>query len=431
MISVSFYLLTPDAISQSQVYVSISNKEKRLRFAAGESFLTDYCNVRKKKGTKELVKKNTAFYFGYVQKLRQVRDSLILAEMELTKTGIKPNLEQIRDTYYLQIGKGKGQDVLTFDVVFKKFLNDLDSTWSEGTKKKFTATKNHLSEYQDAFGEVLLCNMNEDFWNSYRDKYFVEKMKFSNPSINKYLKGLKQFLRYAKRKGFIKQDIDFDGLKFLTEIEPFKIALKEQEVETLINLDLTKDERLVKVRDLFALEILTGQRWSDLSKVLDVKHISDSSIQIYQQKTGERVFIPLHPKLKKHLAYIFNKYPEGFPAISNQKFNEYLKDVCIAAKFERQHSWITMTGKQKITHSDFRYNLITSHTGRRTFCTLALKNGINPEVIMKVTGHKSYDQFREYVKVDDEDVNIAFEDMFKPQKTNKKIKKASQVNEVV
>ncbi len=421
MISVSFYLLTPDAVSQSQVYVSISNKVKRLRFATGESFVTSYCNVRKKKGTKELVKKNTTFYFEYTSKLRQIRDSLIRAEMELSKTLEKCALEQVRDAFYLQVGKLKGQDSISFDEAFIKFRTDSQSIWSLGTQNIFISLHNHLKQFEKNNGDIMLYNLNEDFWNRFRDKYFVGTKKFSNPTTNKQLQGFKQFLRYSKRKGIIKHDIDFDELKYLTEIEPFKIALKEQEVETLIKLDLSNAPRLDRVRDLFALEILTGQRWSDMPKVLDSKHISDTNITIYQQKTGEKATIPLHPKLKKHLAYFFKKYPDGLPTISNQKFNKYLKEVCIIAKFNRQHSWITLVGKQKITQSDYRYNLISSHTGRRTFATLAIKSGINSELIMKVTGHRSYDQFREYIKVDDVDLDEAFEGMFNAG--NGKIKK--------
>ena len=331
--------------------------------------------------------------------------------MDLAKAG-EYTLEQVRDTYYLQIGKIKGKDSLTFDEAFNKFLSDLNSTWSENTKKKFTSTHNHLKEYEQTFGEIRQGNVDEDFWNSFRDKYFVGIKKFSNPSTNKYLKGFKQFLRYAKKKGIIKNDIDFDDFKYLDEIEPFKIALKFHEVEKLLTLDLSNDPRLDRVRDLFALEILTGQRWSDMAKVLDVKHFSDTNISIYQTKTGEKVTIPLHPKLKTHLAYIFKKYPNGLPEISNQKFNEYLKEVCTKAGFDKQHSWVTLTGKKKISQTDFRYNLCSSHTGRRTFCTLALNSGINAEMIMKVTGHKTYDQFREYVKVDDADLGNAFEGMF-------------------
>ncbi len=420
MISVSFYLLTPDALSQSQVYVSISNKENRLRFATGESFITSYCNIRKKKGTKELVKKNTEFYFEYRSKLTEIRDSLIRIEMSLTEGANKPSLIQIRDAFYLKSGKANSEPRITFDVAFAKFIAANESQWSEGTRKHFTTIQNHIIEYETTLGDITLGNVNEDTWNSIRDKYFVEKKQYGNGTINSNLKKFKQFLKFADKKGFLKNKIDFEELKYLDEIEPYKIALKEYEVETLLNLKLSGNPRLDKVRDLFALEIMTGQRFSDMPKLLDPKHISATNIQIYQDKTNEQVSIPIHPKLKKHLAYIFKKYPDGLPTISNQNFNDYLKEICVQAKFNREHSWVTLSGKKKIKHSDFRYNLISSHTGRRTFCTLALNSGINPELIMRVTGHKKYDQFREYVKVDDDDIDKAFEGMFKSGK--KKVK---------
>ena len=386
-----------------------------MRFATGQSFIASYCNVRKKKGIKELVKKNTVFYFEYTSTLREIRDSLIRIEMDFAKAG-DCTLEQIRDAYYLKTGKSKDKSLITVKEAFDAFVSDSKSDWSEGTKDHFISTQNHLIEFEKTYGELTLSNLNENFWNSLRDDYFVKVKKFSNSTTNKNLKKLKQFLKYASKRPkdnpYIKHKIDFDELTFLDEIEPFKIALKFLEVEKLINLDLSAEPRLERVRDLFALEILTGQRFSDLPKVLDRKHFSDTNIQIYQQKTGEKVSIPLHPKLKTHLEYIFNKYPEGLPVISNNKFNIYLKEVCVEAKFNKQHSWVTLTGKKKISQTDFRHNLITSHTGRRTFCTLALESGINAEKIMKVTGHRTYDQFREYVKVDDADLDKAFEGMF-------------------
>lgn len=420
MLSVSFYLLTPAAISQSQVYVSISNKTNRLRFATGASFITSYCNVRKKKGTKDLVKKNTPFYFEYKSKLTEIRDSLIRIEMDFLKINVGSTLEQFRDTYYLQSGKVNPTPLLTLDRAYKEFLLATEGQWTEGTRKHFNTLKHHLSECEETFGEITFDNLNEDLWKHIRDKYFVAKRKFGNGSTNSNLKKLKQFIKYAHKKEYIKCKIDFDELKYLEEIEPYKIALKEEEVETIIKLNLGNLPRLDKVRDLFALEILTGQRFSDMQKVLDPKHISETNIQIYQQKTGGKVLIPLHPKLKKHLLYIFKKYPNGLPTISNQKFNEYVKEVGKLAKFEKEHSWVTQSGKKKIPQSDFRYNLIGSHTGRRSFCTLALKSGINAEMIMKVTGHKKYEQFRQYVKVDDEDLELAFEGMLKEKKEKKK-----------
>ena len=412
MISVSFYLLNPKANSQSQLYVSISNKSQRLRFPVGEKFLTEYCHVRKKKGTKELVKRNTPFYFEYNSKLTSIRDVLIRIEMELrNEDGTQITLEQIRDTYYLRIGRLSDPKQKSFFEAYASFVQENLSGWSEATYKIFNAIRNHLERFEELFGTLSFSDIDVAFWNRLRDDYFVKEKKFGNNSTNKYLRAIKQFLRFAVKKGFINQSIDFTELKYLTEIEPYKIALKEQEVEDLMNLNLSQNLRLDKVRDLFVLEVLTGQRYSDVPKLLDKKNISETNIQFYQQKTGEKVTIPLHPRLKKHLNYIFKKYPEGLPELSNQKFNQYLKEVCQQAGIIREHSWITLSGKKRIAHSDYRFNLVTSHTGRRTFCTLALKSGIDSEHIMKVTGHRSYDQFREYVKVDDEDLEVAFEGM--------------------
>lgn len=423
MINVSFYLLTPKAKQQSQVYISISRKSKsktdRLRFASGESFIAGYCNVRKNdrnglKTKKELVKRNTVFYYEYTSILTKIRDSLIRIEMNLKRTG-DYTLQQIKDEYYLQSGLII-KEVITIDSAYRQFITLNQTLWSEGTLTKINSTLQHLKDFEEEFGVIELDKFDASLLNKIKVDYFVTKKKFSNATSNKYLSIIKQFLKFAKRKGLISNDFDLTEVKNLEEIEPFKIALKFNEVETLLDLDLSSNLRLDRVRDLFCLEILTGQRFGDIPKLLDKNNISDTSIIIYQGKTNERVAIPLHPKLKKHLAYFFDKYPNGLPVITNQKFNEYLKEIGKEAKFKTKHSWITLSGVKKTEHTDLRYNLLHSHTGRRTFCTLALKSGINPETIMKVTGHKKYDQFKDYVKVDDEDVELAFEGMFNNKK---------------
>jgi integrase len=418
MLTVSFYLLTPEAKSQSQLYVSISNKINRLRFATGESFITSYCNIRKVKGKKDLVKKNTSFYFDYSTTLSSIRDTLIRIDMELSKDVNKPNLAQIRDIYYTRIGKIKDSNQLTLEEAYDKYSESNKLIWSENTRKKITGSLNHLKEFQKVYGDIKLADINKDTWDSFRDIYCIGKKKFSNNTTNKYLKNFKQFLKYLKKIKIIKNDLNLDELEYLKEIETYNIALKQPEVETLLNLDLKDSLRYDRVRDLFILEILTGQRFSDIPSLLDKNNLHDTYIDIYQKKTNERVKIPLHPELKSHLKLIFKKYPNGLPVISNKNFNDYLKEVCKKAEFNKIHSWITMTGNKKIEHTNVRYNLCTSHVGRRTFCTLALSQGINSQDIMKVSGHKSYEQFKAYIKIDDEDSNIAF-GSFTTKKSNK------------
>jgi integrase len=402
---VSFYLLTPDAKDKSKLYISLTRKDERLRFPSNEEFIAKYCNIRKKKGSKDLIKRNTEFYFDYTEKLNRIKSDLERIRLDAEREEKYLSLAEIKETYYLKIGKLQKEKELSTFQVFDKFTEGHRHQWSEGTLKKFNSIKSHIEKFEKLFQPILLTGINEELWNKIRDEYFVVVCEFSNPSINKNLEAFKQFIKWAIRKDYIKS-FPLEDLKYLQEIEAFKIALKEAEVEKLATMDLS--HRHEKVRDLFLLEIMTGQRFSDLAKVLDKKNFSGSNIIIYQQKTNEKAVIPIHPKLKVHLNKIFEKYPEGLPVISNQKFNEYLCEICKLAKFNREHSWLKLSGKNKIQVTDFRYNLITSHTGRRTFATLALKRGIDPELIMKVTGHRSYDQFREYIKVDDEDMEEAF-----------------------
>lgn len=416
-INVSFYLLTPEAKTQSQVYASVSLKSKsttqRIRFATGESFLTKYCHkrsgVRASKQTKkkELVRKNTTFYMEYNSILDKIRTHLFEIAYTFQKSSKNFTLTDIKNEYYLRSGLIEVKTE-SFETAFKSFINTNKSEWVGATLTKVNTTFMHLQEFEKKHGSIDLQNINIELWDKLKNEYFVEETKFSNSTSNKYLSFFKQFLRYAKRIKYITHEIDFEQMKYLEEIEPYKIALKINEVEKLIKLNLNNDSRLDKVRDLFYLEIMTGQRFSDIPKLLDKNNITESAIIIYQEKTNEKVNIPLHSKLKTHLDYIFDKYPNGLPSISNQKFNEYLKEICKLAEFNQKHSWVTITGKVKKTHVDLRYNLISSHTGRRTFCTLALGSGINAETIMKVTGHRKYDQFREYVKIDDSDVNKEF-----------------------
>lgn len=410
MLNISFYLLTPKAKSQSIVYVSISNQNLgRLRFPTNLKFLTSCCNSRT--GVhRDLVKKNTEMYFQYSTALKNAEITLVKIYFEFENTQKPFSLEQIKNEYYKRIDKIPKETEKNINQIYELFIKENCNNWTYGTLKSFKVISNHLAKYQKKYHKIELESINLSFWKKIRDDYFVNEMKFNNSTTNKYLKKIKQFILFGIKEKYLPNTIDVDSFEYLDTLESFKIALKENELETLSNFDLSQNKRLESVRDLFLLEVLTGQRFSDLEKVLDKNNVSETEIRIYQQKTNELVSIPIHPKLKKHLLTISEKYPNGLPIISNQKFNDYLKEVCkLVGCFDSSHSWVTMSGRTKTTQTDFRYNLISSHTGRRTFCTLSLMQGIKHELIMKVSGHRSYEQFKDYVKVDDTDVQKAFQ----------------------
>ncbi len=410
MISVSFYLLTPEARFKSVVYVSVSNKVKRLRFSTGKEFRTASCNIRKRKGRKGLLKSGSENYLEYKKDLETIENTLTGIEDSFIKKGIKPTLQQIKGEYHKQVGTDIDNNEITLSIAYNKFMGAKSGRWSDGTKRIYVRILSHMIEFQEDFGEINMNNLNEDFWVKFRDNYYVKKKGDKNSSINTMLKKLKEFIKYAYKKEFIKCKIDFDELTSLDEIPNYKISLKLKEVEDLFNLNLSNDHRLEKVRDLFFLEILTGQRFSDIPKLLDKRNISKTSIHFNQEKTNKRITIPLHPKLREYLPYIFNKYPQKLPMVSNAEFNRIIKEIGKLAGFNSMHQWVTKSGNKKKKHSDFRYNLISSHTGRRTFCTLSKKAAppISDIEIMTITGHTNLKAFNEYVRVDDDDINNSY-----------------------
>ena len=106
MINVSFYLLTPRASSQSNLYVSISAGGERLRFNTGFKLITEYCNLRGKKGQGSLIKEDTRFTESYNKLLRDIRDVLIDLDNELLRKGWGSNLGLV-ELAYQEIRKEK------------------------------------------------------------------------------------------------------------------------------------------------------------------------------------------------------------------------------------------------------------------------------------------------------------------------------------
>jgi integrase len=100
--------------------------------------------------------------------------------------------------------------------------------------------------------------------------------------------------------------------------------------------------------------------------------------------------------------------PHLFFPIGNQDFNKEIKFVLaiigidkIVSHYEKRHGLVSETKIEK-------FKLITSVTGRRTFITHSLKDGIPMEVLMKSTGHKDIKTLLRYAKIDQNVVNSEF-----------------------
>ena len=173
------------------------------------------------------------------------------------------------------------------------------------------------------------------------------------------------------------------------------VYLTTDEIKALQGLDLANQPRYERVRDMFVIGCYTALRHSDLSKVKP-ENIENGMIDMIQTKTGKQVIIPM----AKVVVDILAKYSNTLPGISNQKYNEYLYEVCKKCKvLEKEITIHEIKGGKKITIVKPKYEFISSHTARRSMATNEYKAGdLEISEIMAITGHKTEKSFYKYIR---------------------------------
>ena len=173
------------------------------------------------------------------------------------------------------------------------------------------------------------------------------------------------------------------------------IYLNEDELKQLKEFDFGRMPHLDRVRDWFLLLAWTGSRFSDLDKI-GRSDMKANTITYRQQKTNTLVTIPLHPVVTE----ILQKYNFVMPeVISNQKFNDYIKDVCKLALIDGSETFTRTVGGRLVTETKQKYDLVSSHTCRRSFCTNMYLRGLDTLMIRSISGHKTEKSFLKYIKV--------------------------------
>ena len=93
---------------------------------------------------------------------------------------------------------------------------------------------------------------------------------------------------------------------------------------------------------------------------------------------------------------------KALPVVSNQKMNEYLKELGELAEIDEPVRETYYKGNERIDEVTPKYALLSTHTGRRTFICNALALGIPVQVVMKWTGHSDYKAMKPYIDIADD-----------------------------
>ena len=184
------------------------------------------------------------------------------------------------------------------------------------------------------------------------------------------------------------------------------IYLTQEELQNIWKLDLSKDERRDRARDLFLIGAYTGLRISDFNNLKEhnIKTVKGVELlSVPTQKTKEFVAVPLHPIVKAIL-----KKRNGIPPqrIANQTINVLMKEIAESAGIDSLEYISRTKGGKRLTIKRYKFELVKSHSARRSFCSNAYLSGMSPIDIMSISGHKTERDFLRYIKLSKEDIAI-------------------------
>jgi len=268
--------------------------------------------------------------------------------------------------------------------------------------KDYKSLKKHLTNFKEHSSQaVTFRNLNLKFYNEFMDYLFYKAEKpdgtigLLTNSAGKVVRLLKGFVNYQIAKRTIPA-IDLTHFKVVEE-ETDAIYLSEKELASIYNLDLSDDKELEEIRDIFIVGCYTGLRYSDLS-ILSSDHIDieNGFINLKQRKVHKAVVIPMID----YVPDILKKYNYDLPKVTSYKFNERLKELGKKAKLKQKIEVVRKKGNVRVKEVHQKWEMMSSHTCRRSFCTNMYLSGFPAEELMRISGHKSPSAFMRYIKVD-------------------------------
>ncbi len=398
------YIRNPKHEGITSIYFTIVWCCNRLILQAGESIHT--CEWNNKKFEPKQNSDN-AMLIGRLTKLEQkIRcafekledehgiDSItpIMLKNEILKKSKAKKVEVEKSTKMLF---GQLMTSLIDDTKTGRRLSTKKMKIKSGSIKPYGNVKLAFEQFEQASRrKFYLDQINQEVLDKF-ETYLVEEKKLALNTKTKYLQRFMLAMKYAQQKKLITNEA-LSNLKItVLREESDNIYLNEEEINEMMDYRNPESPMHEYIRDMFVIGCWSGLRHSDLS-MLSQKNFIESRIRTIQQKVGEKVVIPIHPLVKQILA----KYPDGLPKCpSSQKFNEYLEDIgktipSLQKDFEKR-----TTREYKVETVIYkRWELLTTHCCRRSFCTNEILYGTNETIIMAISGHKSFATFRAYVK---------------------------------
>ena len=409
----TFVLKEPTSTEPTLIYLFFRFNNQKLKYSTSQLITPKFWNKEKQRAKET---KSFPTYASLNNTLDNLARAVKDAHSNLINAQRPPTPFKLKDALDSSLFKEEYGQKTTF----LKFVDDLikNSVRKENSIKQWKQTRTKLIEFKNATQtEVDFDTINMEFYNKFilylnkkgytkitqkaGQEKIITRKNYAKNTIGGFVKAIKIFMNEAVDRKLTK-NLEYRNRNFkVTEEQVDKIYLSRDEILNIYCLDLNEDNRLGRVRDLFVVACYTGLRFSDLIQVKPDNIINDGTqIRVRTEKTAELVVIPLHKFVKE----IITKYKGSLPpVISNQKMNKYIKELGEIAGIDETVSVAITRGGKTENDSFSKFDLITTHTARRSFATNAYLMDIPSISIMKITGHTTERSFMKYIRISQEE----------------------------
>lgn len=398
MVSVSFLLKEPNGTRPTPIFAFVSFDGQRVKVYTSQKVLP-----------KHWLKADQRAQTRGLPDNGHLNDTLALIEKQLTtcytearRRGELPTMDDLRAAVVPAEPEPTPAAAQTFWQHLAEWVDQKRAGGQLNTARTYATAARHLREFAHAKKYPLDFDTITPRFGDLFTAYLVGPAKLTDNTIEKVVAKVKTFMKWAGARG-LHNNAAYQQLSWARR-EPDVMTLTAQEVARLETLELPAGGYLDNARGLFLISCYTGLRYSDLVSIRP-EHVRGQALRFSVQKTRDVLTIPLRPEA----AALVQRLVGGeLRPVANPVLNRYLKELGERAELTDPVETVRYRAGRRESSTRPKFECLTCHTGRRTFATLALERGLRPELVMKITGHRSWSSFKRYVNITAEVVSREF-----------------------
>lgn len=304
--------------------------------------------------------------------------------------------------------KGEAQ---TFWEFFDRIISDPPPSIGKNTLKDYRRNKNILKRFQLKFGEISFHSIDQNFADQLTTFMRTEPYGFTKEGVPKYYNDSTIQTSFRKIRALVNRALTYKVIvrseKFSTSargIDPGEIYLNDDEIKRIYEVcknglnEKGNSATLQVYGKIFVLGTQIGVRVSDLGFSPENIFENDGRkfANLLNKKTASSIIVPL--------SSLAIEIAEGFkwkiPKFNETIMNRYIKIICEIAGINEPVVYRAIEGGRMVERKYLKYQVISSHTMRRSFCTNMFIANVPIPIIMQNSGHKTIASFMKYIRVD-------------------------------